>query len=187
MRRVTIASLCAWFLLGSVGHATLVNVSGSWSATINGQGYTNQSFTGSATFSYDNASVPGAGFFPIDNIPLSSLTFSPNPVGLTTFDTSNSRALVQFMDGVVISTIVGGSDGGPGGMNLGTTDFWAIQAMSTEFRVQVFPPSDGDAFDSGASISFTHTAVPEASSFLCLGSLAVGVLGWKAKVLRRNR
>ena len=98
---------------GTHSHAApLVNVTGTWSFIMNGQGYTNQLFTGSTTFTYDKGIISGSGLEDIDNIPVTSFSMTPNPVGLTFFDTSNVQARVIFDNGLVTQTRLFGILGG---------------------------------------------------------------------------
>lgn len=167
------------FLCPAVSTAVLVHVDGSWSYTITGQGFTNEDFTGSATFSYDTSPLSGSGF---ENIIGSLATFSQSPsqIGSTTFTTANTGFLVLFSDGVLAETRVGGTeDGAAGTINTGFDDFTLFEVGSQLSATISASDFGGNAADISPSLSFTHTVIPEPSSFLCLGLVALGFVGWK--------
>jgi hypothetical protein len=71
------------------------------------------SISGSFSFDFDDSLVVGTGFESY-TFPLTTLTFTPNPLGSTTVDTSNSAAQVFFVNGVFTAITVGGTPGALG-------------------------------------------------------------------------
>jgi hypothetical protein len=178
--------------VASAANASLVNVTGTWSYLINGQGITNQVFSGSATFTYDDSSITGTGTELIDNIALTTFSQSPSTIGVTNFDVTNSLGAVSFDDGVLAQTYVGGAISGPRNSPASVDDFRLIEysgplaAFSPEGLITV-ATFTGHAFATDESATFTHTAVPEPTGITLLGVGAAGMLrrAWRRR--RRNQ
>ena len=99
------------FSNASIVNGDLILGTGDWTATVTGQGYSNESFSGSATFVYDSDDITGIGE---ESLTGSLLEFSqsPSPVGETVFDTSNTGFVVGFVNGDVLQTRIGAIVGG---------------------------------------------------------------------------
>ena len=155
--------------------ADLFSVTGTWSYTIDGQGFAPpQVFSGSASFTYDDTAVPANGFFVLKPLPLQSFSQTPQTIGTTTFDLSNTFASVAFDDGALFQTIVGGFD--PDRIFGGDDDFSVSSFGNADLSVatEMFIASA-----SQASVSFVHTAIPEPSAISCLALFGLGLVGWK--------
>ena len=168
--------------------AGLVMVSGTWSYTVDLSNSPPQVFTGSASFSYDDATAPMNGT--LDNIPLTTFVQNPATIGSTTFTSANTAGLVEFSGGNLLWTRVYGT---PGGSAISTSqdDFEVRFAHTPAFSngATVSAPI-GSGFgttinidtDSSPTVSFTHTAVPEPGSWFCVGLFGVGILGRRRRL-----
>lgn len=176
-------------ILASPLNADFVNASATWGYTITGQGFTNEVFSGSATFTYDTSSVPLAGSFKIPDILLTSFSQTPTTIGTTTFDLTNMLAEVMFSDGVVNRLDIGGADSGARTMNNLADDWnliWFGSGVTDPLAFAQVSTSGFTGANTGTSLSgnITLTAVPEPSAFLCLGLAGLAFAGWQRRYQR---
>ena len=166
---------CAIFQ-ATAAHASIYTASGTWvSSPITGEGFEDQAFSGSASFSYDTSALTGTG---TEYLKGSLTTFSQTPavIGGTTFDLTNTEFMVEFVNGVRGFTVVGVSVG-PYGTSFSADDFVVLDRPNTSS--DSFVVSDGDEDTApkfaGATVSFVHTlaggTVPEPTAFLVWGLL----------------
>ncbi len=170
---------CLAFLIATVGlvgsaQATLFDVTGSWSVTLNGEGYTNEPFTGTAAFTYSDDTISGVGLEHVEGA-LTAFGLSPNPLGATTQDLSNTGFYVVYNDGSLYQIIVGSTANTVISVAQNTDDFYVNDYVNSNEVIAVstaaFPttaillssPSTPDL-----SVSFTVTPVPEPASGLLL-------------------
>ena len=186
---LAVAGCC---LLTSPAGAAIYSVSGSWSATLNGQGFTNEPIVGSASFTFDESMIVSSTTS-LDYIqgPLTSFSFSPNPIGTTTFDLSNTAFYVTFNGNELYQIIIGGTIGTTPGVAQNTDDFYVVEnLLSNDFMalsVASFSTelaSNSNGMITGDNIQFTVTEIPEPGSVVLLGLGAVGVA---VAIARRQR
>ncbi|GGX72162.1 hypothetical protein [Saccharospirillum salsuginis] len=158
--------------------ATLLNVQGEFTIGIADSPLPDIGvFSGSFSFTYDDAGVSDTGFTTEIGIELDSLNLSPNYGG---FDTSNTYGSIQFLDGsldhVLLSTISGDPLDDLLTVISGTDDFIISYYQST--TLNDFAIANADSFlliDEGSGYPYSGSIwvtapVPEPAS---LGLLVV--------------
>ncbi len=172
--RSCLVSLIATAGLVGNAQASMFNVTGSWSVTLNGQGYTNEPFTGTAAFTYSDDTISGVGLEHVEGS-LTAFSLSPNPLGATTQDLSNTGFYVVYNDGSLYQIIVGSTANTVTSVAQNTDDFYVndfvhsneVIAVSTAAypttAVLLSSPSTPDL-----SVNFTVSPVPEPASGLLL-------------------
>ena len=191
-QRIMIALAVLAFLtvadLPEAGAISLINA--TWSYTVNGQGYTDQVFTGLASFTFDDSVLTGVGNENFDNIPLLSFSQTPATIGATLFDLSNTVGRLGFFDGVVWVAAIGGAPSGASSLTSNQDDFTVTQQLPGSVGVGLSVGSEsGFAAISNTSSNFTITAVPETAvpepSTLTL--LAIGTFGMIGVCVRKRK
>ena len=66
--------------------------------------------TGSFEAIFDDSVVTGAAYEEFPDLPLTSITLSPNPIGATTFDINNATMSLIYIDGMLVALAVGGTE-----------------------------------------------------------------------------
>ena len=112
------------------------------------------------------------------------MSFSPDPLGATTFTPANAAFQLHYVDGALFALRVGGVINGVEGIAGGSDDFMvrytpAGGPFQTAYRLATSSSLGGNSFDMTATVS--SSVVPEPSS---LGLALVGVFG---AVARRRR
>jgi MYXO-CTERM domain-containing protein len=176
-------ALAACLFVAGAAHATTFDVTGSWSAILDGEGYTNEPFTGTASFTYSDAAITGSGFEDVVGS-LTAFSLSPNPLGVTTFDLSNTGFFVRYLDGALHQIIVGGLVGTTTAVAQNTDDFYAVENLSSTNVIVVSTAATISTllslFEPDATVDFTVTPVPEPAGLALL-------LAGAPLLLRRRR
>ena len=177
-----VAVLAALVQMAKVAPAEVTRVTGSWSFTMAGQGFSPpQLFSGAASFTYDDADVPENGFVVLKPLSLQMFTQTPQTIGETTFDVSNTFGSVAFDNGVLFQTLVGGFD--PDRVFGGDDDF-AVSSFRTVSLSLASKPFVSSG--SGVSARFIHTAVPEPPALPCLALMGVAFIGINRRTSGRS-
>ena len=172
LRNAVLVCLLALVGLALAGpaNAGLIDFSGTFSRTFVGLGV---SISGTFGFQFNDSGVT-TGFQTFSNLPLSSLTLNPNPIGGTTFTTSNTGAEVTYINGTLFQIAVGGLISGIASMNIGTEDFRAIFSISSPTTPDV-GFAQGIPVGGNGTGSLTITSVPEPGAFWLLGASLIAL------------
>jgi len=104
----TVLAILAVFAVARPAAATLVLFNGSWSTTLDNQGFDGATSSGAASFLFDtslvNPALPSQEF---DLLTLSTLSISPNPFGSTAMSTANVSAWLMYESGSLESLVIG--------------------------------------------------------------------------------
>ena len=165
----------------SPADAAVLPFSGDFNATFDSptQGIAN--FSGSWSFDFDDSVVTGTGFeFFVVN--LTSLTLSPNPIGATTFNTSNASAEVDYEDGTMLSVFIAENTAGLSSVvDDFQVDYDGGTALVTSVGVSVGSQSGMDVNNNGLAGAMSGSfTIPEPAT---LGLLGIGGL----VLLKRRR
>ena len=162
--------------------ATMLQLSATWSAILDGGDFSNQSFSGSATALFDSTLLTGSGVEVFDDKPLESLSLTPNPIGATTFDLTNTKARWFFLDGEFDFINIGGEISGVSGVAGSTDDFMlSISApVPLSLVIDTFMATDTTtnaiSVDSDPSGSASLGFVPEPGTITLLLCGLVGLI-----------
>lgn len=175
---LSITAALATLCLAAAAQATTYNVTGSWSTTLNGEGYIDEIFAGTAEFTYSDDTVTGTG---LENVQgsLSAFTLSPNPLGATTFDLTNTGYYVVYNNGSLYQVIVGATVNTVTSTAQNTDDFAVVDFVNSNENIAVsvaaFPSTLISQFSPDVTVEFTVTPVPEPASLtlLAMGALAM--------------
>lgn len=181
--------LAALFLAAPLAvSATPITLTGSFIAS---GAYDPNQISGTWQLTYDDATI-GPGIDAASGA-LESLTFSPDPLGVTTFDTSNTNWVVSFLDGAVRSVRLGGAINGvvsTSSVQVGTDDFgveYSSDGSLLEARWTVASRSDeASVTASEGSWQRASTPPPTVSEPGMLGLLALGLLAMASRGRRFN-
>ncbi len=161
-------------------HASIIMASGTWtSGPVSGQGYSNQVFTGSASYSYDTSVLTMTGTEVISGS-LTSFSQSPSTIGITTMDLTNTGFVVQFVDGDMVRAMIGPTPDVTG-MAGNSDDFWIMDyadASPFQDNFAVSVATESSICGPGPlTVSFTHVPVPEPTTLFLLGLTVSGGIG----------
>jgi len=174
-------AVCLMALAGQT-HAGLINFSGTFSAT--DASFPIPTISGSFGFIFDD-SVVTTGLQRFQPLALSSLTFSPDPyAGTFSFDTLNTAAYLEYLDGALFRLDIGGLLIGVTVVGSGTNDFsvaYILQPPFTAFLAAwTATVSRDDIANANISGSLTSTPVsvpePGTLSLLAAGLIALGFI-----------
>lgn len=180
---LAVASAAAFLLVPAAARATMFDVTGSWSTTLDGEGYTAEPFTGTASFSYSDDTITGSGLEHVEGA-LTAFSLSPDPLGATTFDLSNTGFYVVYADGSLYQIIVGATPNTVISVAQNSDDFYVVENLSSTNVIVVSAAATSTTllslFEPDVSVDFKVTAVPEPAGLAPLGLGA-------ALLLRRRR
>jgi len=182
MKRIGLFVLAS--ALGPLAHAGLINYSGSFAATDLGSGSAVTAISGSWSFVFDDSVVGGVGL-EIFTPSLTTFTLNPNPLGATTFDTSNTGSALRLLDGVPFEIHVGF---GLISVLAAADDFSVLHRVgltSVLWSIATEPDIVAGGF-TGSTGSFAATPVsevPEPGTLTLFGAALVGI----ALLRRRGR
>ena len=101
--------------------ASALTISGTMSGTPTGNGYADVgTISGSFSLFFDTSVVTGAAYETFRSLPLTSFSMSPNPMGATTFDLTNSAGFLVFENGELTIVAIGGTTSGAEAISSGT-------------------------------------------------------------------
>ena len=109
MRRILSALLIFVGMGGGGAQATLI-IEGDFSGSDFATGSAISSLTGSFEAIFDDSVVTGAAYEEFPDLPLTSISLSPNPIGATTFDINNATMSLIYIDGMLVALAVGGTE-----------------------------------------------------------------------------
>lgn len=175
----TFSAGAALALLASSGSAGLI-IEGSFSGSDFSSGSLG-TLSGSFSAFLDDAMYTGVGFENLNDLAiLTSLTLNPNPLGTTTFDTSNVGVDLTLNNGIISSIFIGGLPN-VSGQSSTTDDFLVAFSGSTGNVTSIsytIASEDGvpDAGTTSGSFSSREASVPVPATvaLLALGLAFVG-------------
>jgi hypothetical protein len=180
--------LCYVFFGSSLpASAAVLTFIGDFDATFNNPTEGIPNITGNWSFDFDTNSVQGLdGLFTVN---LTSLTLSPNLIGTTTFNISNTSGWLQYLNGTLSDLGIGGDISEPFGVSSDTDDFAASydaagNASGAVISVASSPlTSDSAPGLQGGSVSGGFSIVPIPPAVWLFSS---GILGLIAMAKRRK-
>ena len=155
-----------------------------------GEGFTNQAFSGSASFRYDDASFNNTSFELFNSLPVLSVTSDPSSVGGVSIDTTTLKGYVARDDGAFLVVGVGMDFDG---------ETKQVSAAFPELNVSRHsaPPGDivvsdgtvsnGFGLPPAAMVTVTETIVPEPSVLGLTALAALTLMNASMRYRRRHR
>jgi hypothetical protein len=144
--------------------------------------------SGDFSLFFDDSVVTGAGTEDFIPVLVTTLSLSPNPIGTTTFDTTNAGAWLRFKSGALTDVLVGGNaSGSPSAIAAGTDDFFLYYSGTSAATLSPDSISAVTTGDTGIGSDYSPTGwvkvVPEPSTALLL---ATGLAGLAAAGRRQR-
>ena len=141
---------------------------------------------GSFTAEFDNSVMTGVGLEMFEEMSiLTSFNFSNNPLGSTTFDTSNVAISLYFVDGVFDALIIGGTESTANAVGAGTDDFSVIYTVLGAPILFSYSTNTDSAIHDADSITgnltLSNTPVSQVPNPATLTLMAFGLLMLVAK------
>ena len=165
-------------LASTASQATLINYSGDFSGTFS-TGSAVPTISGSWSVLFDDSGLSGSGSERPSVTPI-SFSLTSNPLGVTSFNSSNVGVELFFFNGSLLQIAVGGLIQGITGASGNIDDFIATYSSSgrlVNLRYSVATePTIPSAIISSGGFAATIASVPEPSTLalMVLGLAAVG-------------
>lgn len=109
-------------------NASLIQLTGNFDGAKLGTASAVDQISGSWSLTFDDAGIAPAGVVSID-VALTAFSFDPNPLGGTTFDLTNTRARIDFLNSAIVFVIIGRP--GVASISANADDFSAIYDAAT--------------------------------------------------------
>lgn len=182
MKRLLTALLLAAPMFVS---ATPIMLTGTFSGTDTTTTSSVGTISGSWSLTYDDTAIAGAGVEFL-TVALTGVSLSPNPLGGTTFDLTNTSARLVFNAGALQTINVGGTINTAQGIGFGTDDFVATYEVGTSLSLLAWilaseSPVSADANEFDGSWQRVSTPPPNVSEPGMLGLLALGLLAMASR------
>ena len=139
--------------------------------------------SGSFLFRFDDSFVQAGGPSSQANFPLLELILSPNPLGNTLFDLSNTGATVYYDGGGALDSIWVGGLPDPNGVGAFNDDFRFgyrdIDTALIDASLAAAAESEFVVTDNFPSFTLSVTQVPEPGTGLLVTFGLLGLAGWR--------
>jgi hypothetical protein len=177
-----------------MANAGLINYSGTFHGSNPAPTSAVTSISGSWSFAFDDSVVTGGsqGF----ETTLTAFSLSPNPLGATLFDATNTRGYVRYVNGVLglfgVGAVIGGVDGVSSLFDDFLASYYPIGSMGSNgtpasiyWSLASEPATISGATVRSGSYIASPQSVPEPDTLLLVGAGLIGLwlLRWRRRTV----